>query len=56
MAVFDHIQNVVPLFGAPPVIILLLRISRKINKTTFAALQAGKRLFHKPVSLNFIFQ
>jgi hypothetical protein len=46
MAVFNDIQNILPIFGMPAVIITLLGIGRQIDKTTFAALQTGKRLSH----------
>jgi hypothetical protein len=46
VAVVDDIQDVLPVFGAPAVIIFLLRISFQIDKTTLAASQAGSRLFH----------
>jgi hypothetical protein len=46
MAVFDDVQNILPVFGAPAVKIIRPGISRQINEATFAALQTGKRLFH----------
>jgi hypothetical protein len=46
MLVIDDVQNVLPVFSAPAVKILWLRIGSQIDKTTLAASQAGKRLFH----------
>jgi len=47
MLVFYDIQDVLPVFSAPAVKILLLRVGSQIDKTTLAASQAGKPLFHK---------
>jgi len=44
--VIDDVQDVLPVFGTPAFKILLLRIRSQINKTTLAASQTGKRLFH----------
>jgi hypothetical protein len=55
MTVLDHIQNVMPVFGAPAVKIFFLRIGGQINETTLAALQAGKRLFHNLFLLGLYF-
>jgi hypothetical protein len=40
MAVFDHFQNVMPVFGTPAVKIFFFRVGSQINKTTLAASQA----------------
>jgi len=42
MAMLNHIQNILPVFGAPTIEIFLLRIGGQINKTTFATTQTGK--------------
>jgi hypothetical protein len=53
VAVFDSVQNILPIFGPPAVIIFFLRVSGQINKTTLAALQAGEMLFHEFVLFYF---
>jgi hypothetical protein len=46
MAVLNDIEDVMSVFGAPTVKILLLSIGGQIDETTFTAAFAGKRLFH----------
>jgi hypothetical protein len=46
MAVFDYVENVLPVFSLPAVKITLPGIGRQIDETTLAALQTGKRLCH----------
>ena len=42
----DDIQDVLSVFSTLAVKIFLLRVGSQINKTTLAASQTGKRLFH----------
>jgi hypothetical protein len=51
--VIDDVQDVLPVFGTPSFKIILLRISSQINKTTLAASQTSKRLFHNLYLLTF---
>jgi hypothetical protein len=55
MTVLNHVQNVMPVLGAPAVKIFFLRVSCQINETALAASQAGKRLFHNLFLVVFSF-